>query len=1775
MAAVLMFTFASPSFAASETSAKKVDLQTNAAEVTATKVDAKVNKLFDGSDYVTYLIKMKEQADPVAVSKIAQQKASAEKATPAIAKLSMRNAVVSSLRETASRTQYGLESYLKTAKASGAVKEYKSFFIVNALEVTSTKAVMEKIALRSEVAKILPNEERFLDKVDKTKQASPKLSAAPAASPAPAAAAPSSVEWNIAMVNAPQVWALGIDGTGTVVASLDTGVDYTHPALQRKWRGYDASGNVVHPELSWYDAHDGASLPTDSDGHGTHTMGTMVGSEANGTNQIGVAPGAKWIAVRIFNPSTTDAIILDGGQWLLAPVDSDGNLHPELAPDVVNNSWGGGPGLDEWFRPIVQAWRAAQIFPEFSAGNTTLTNPGGPGSVANPANYPESVATGAVDINGALASFSLRGPSPYGETKPEVSAPGVNVRSSVPGGYEGGWNGTSMAGPHTTAIAALLLQANHSLTVDQLEQILEETATPRTDATYPSTPNNGYGYGIVNAYSAVGSVISGLGTVSGKVSKAGDDTEAPVLEHTPLTEIYKGLDATLTAHVTDNVAVTQVEAFVKLKGTDNYVYLPLQRKSGDFKDGIYEAAIPAFLIDVPGLEYYLRVNDYGNNGFETAKYQVSVSNGITPGYFQDFETNFTGFTSGGTKNSWEWGVPTSGPNAAYSGQKLVATNLDGNYDASANAYLLAPPIDLTGSPNGAVLSFKHWFDFEKNYDFGDVYIASAESNFDFVRKLSFTGTSGGWKTQYLDLRPYAGQQIFLLFNLKTDGSGQKAGWYIDDLSLQAPDSAAPAAPTGLTGSADPAGNVTLNWNAVADDDFKEYAVYRSTTAGEGYQLLGTTTALTYTDPNTSNNTTYYYAVVARDYSGNESVKSNEVAVTIHTAVVLYSDNFDGDTDNGWTHSGTNDEWERGVPAAPGPASAVSAPNVWGTDLNDTYENSSEYSLVSPAIDLTQVSNALLAYQQWYEIETNYDAGYVEITTNDGATWSELGKFSHSTNGKQWSAATFDLHNYLGNTVKIRFRLKSDSSVKKAGWYIDNFQILGASAPASTASVAPDLDTSLKPKAEDKLPEFKIVRTTKDQFKPQQPSSGAGLESLPASASVTVVETGRSVQTDPATGKYNFTHVAGSFNLRAESYGYYPQTVPVTITDGGAATANFNLQAIPHGTLTGVVTDERSHQPIAGATVLVQEDAQVAPVRTNADGAFTLDVLEGTYTLSVSAQDYYSKTVTVTVPPNASTQADVSLKPFIGYPGEIGYDDGTAENARAFNAANNAWAVRMTPEKGAAQVSGALFRFWDTEWPVPGGTAFQYAVYDASGADGAPGRLLAGPFDATALRNGEWTHVTLPTPVAVQGDFYIVYIQTVANPNSPGLATDESGTNALRSWQRVSGAWSASPEDEGNYMIRAVVQYPVSAPVITSPTANAFTNQATVTVTGTIPANGATVNLYDGTELAGTGTVADGQFSIPATLHAGANTLTAEAQINGKLTDRSLPVVVTLDQTLPALTVATPTDGLKTDAEVVYVTGSVSDEFLDGLTVNGNAASIRANGTFSYRILVNAGDNVLTITAKDKAGNETTVTRTVHVDLDPPTISNIAPASDLHINAGQTVAISFDSEPGLHASFRIELPLAPSGKGRNETLLTETSPGHYEGSYTTPSTLVLDGGVIVVRVWDDAGNEVEAEAPGKLYVAAGQQNPPTNVDPIAVIRALDAAKQKKPVSFDGSLSRDVDGTIVSYAWTFSDGGSATGAGVDHRFNAPGTYTVTLTVTDNAGATNSITHTIVIQ
>ena len=173
---------------------------------------------------------------------------------------------------------------------------------------------------------------------------------------------------------------LNITGTGVVVANLDTGVDWQHPALQANYRGNNPKGLPNH-HFSWFDATpDGAQYPYDGYGHGTHTMGTLAGSDG-----IGVAPGAQWIAARIFDStgSAYDSWIHAGFQWILAP-----GGDATQAPDVLNNSWGNDDGSNVEFQPDVQLLNAAGIDTFFSNGNA------GPEaySVGSPASFPNRSA---------------------------------------------------------------------------------------------------------------------------------------------------------------------------------------------------------------------------------------------------------------------------------------------------------------------------------------------------------------------------------------------------------------------------------------------------------------------------------------------------------------------------------------------------------------------------------------------------------------------------------------------------------------------------------------------------------------------------------------------------------------------------------------------------------------------------------------------------------------------------------------------------------------------------------------------------------------------------------------------------------------------------------------------------------------------------------------------------------------------------------------------------------------------------------------------------------------------------------------------------------------------------------------------------------------------------------------------------------------------------------------------------------------------------------------
>lgn len=380
---------------------------------------------------------------------------------------------------------------------------FKSFWINNSLYIyASDLAIVRELARRTDVAYLRADHQVPLHTPVQSYISSDSSEA---------------IEWNILKVNADDVWNIGFTGQGVVVANVDTGVRYTHEAIVAQYRGNNGDGTFDH-DYNWFDPNMSYPAPTDTAGHGTHTMGTMVGGDGLGqlSQDIGIAPGAQWIAAKgcgvIF---CSDFALTASAQWIACPTRVDGS-EPDCskAPDIVNNSWGGGGG-DAWYSSYVRSWVAAGIVPVFSIGNS------GPqcNTAGSPGDYKQVIGVGATDINDVLASFSSKGPGAFRVLKPDFAAPGDNVRSSVNNSDSSYavYSGTSMAAPHVSGILALMLSAAPDTRLLQLYTALRTTTVtdlgmPPAPATcggraYNVYPNAIYGWGRVDALGAVQALL--------------------------------------------------------------------------------------------------------------------------------------------------------------------------------------------------------------------------------------------------------------------------------------------------------------------------------------------------------------------------------------------------------------------------------------------------------------------------------------------------------------------------------------------------------------------------------------------------------------------------------------------------------------------------------------------------------------------------------------------------------------------------------------------------------------------------------------------------------------------------------------------------------------------------------------------------------------------------------------------------------------------------------------------------------------------------------------------------------------------------------------------------------------------------------------------------------------------------------------------------------------------------------------------------------------------
>jgi subtilisin family serine protease len=455
-----------------------------------------------------FLVVMTEQADLSGADALATK---AEKGSY----------VRDTLWSTAQRTQ---DPVLALLRARGI--EHRAFYIVNLIWAQGSIDDAVALSARADVARIEGNPliRNQLEPLE------------PEAVTPNSIDAPNAIEPGISYSRAPDVWATGFTGQGIVIGGADTGYRWSHAALKGKYRGWN--GSSADHNYNWHDSiHAGSNnpcgvnsvQPCDDNGHGTHTIGTAVGDD--GTNQIGMAPGAKWIGCRNMNQGNgTPATYLECLEFFLAPYPIGGTTaqgDASKAPDVTTNSWdcppaeGCSPGT---LQAAFEAQRTAGIMTVVSAGNS---GPSCSTISAPPAIYDSAYTIGALTSGtDNIASFSSRGPVNVDGSlrrKPDLSAPGTNIRSASSAsdtGY-GTLSGTSMATPHVAGAAALLLSARPALmgNVAAIRMSLDQSATHRTEDTCGAavSPNNTYGYGRLDAKGAVDRVLELTSAVSRKL----------------------------------------------------------------------------------------------------------------------------------------------------------------------------------------------------------------------------------------------------------------------------------------------------------------------------------------------------------------------------------------------------------------------------------------------------------------------------------------------------------------------------------------------------------------------------------------------------------------------------------------------------------------------------------------------------------------------------------------------------------------------------------------------------------------------------------------------------------------------------------------------------------------------------------------------------------------------------------------------------------------------------------------------------------------------------------------------------------------------------------------------------------------------------------------------------------------------------------------------------------------------------------------------------------
>lgn len=1082
----------------------------------------------------------------------------------AAADLARGELVVAALQEAGATERGAVAELIATGEAARAAQSaqdaevVRELWVVNAVAGPVDAGTLAEVAARPDVVAI---------RLDTTIEV-PDL-----------AGGPLLPEWGLEKVAAPQTWGeYGYRGQGVTVAVLDTGIDVNHPALAGQYRGRDGD----HSD-SWF-VSTGENYPTPGDGHGhgTHVTGSITGGPPG--EVIGVAPRAEYIGVKILSDggSGSTSGILAGMQWVLAP-----GGDPARAPDVANNSWGNAAGADTSFWAAVEAWRAAGIVPVFANGNTGPM----PGTVGSPADYPHSFGVGATDRDDAVAGFSSRGPVFWDGveyTKPQVSAPGHEIRSAWPTASGMDYrtiSGTSMATPHVSGVAALVLSANPALSVDEVEDVLEQTA--RAETTMGPLPNNAYGHGIVDAFAATtraahsglvtGAVTGPDGPVAAQLSildspaatttdpaTGGYELWVPTGVHTLRVEAYGYVAHETEIEVATGAVLTldielQAEQFATVSGTvsdpDGPVAGAEVRVVGQPGVATSTDAAGAYAIELPHGTHTLRVLA---TGYLPWVGSIEVSGPLE-------HDVVLSVLPGGSQRGW----PELSANPASTG--LAASGLDGPslselWTAKVPSVTFASPVVSEDS----------------------VYIASVAGTLTAldradgsVRWTAATG-SGQRGTPVVhgdQVLVTTGNSATLLSLGAADGS---VGWSYS-LGSDLPTYGAPTVVDGVVllavGNADTGG--------VHAVDLESGSQLWRTDVGAGV-FFGPSVA---------------DGVVVAASTGSRQV----VAMDLATGEVL------------WTHTDT--EASLSLPAiADGTVYiGTSTPDYTGGSLL--------------ALDLTTGAEVWRAGGHG-DTQGSSPVVYGDLVVLGSHSHGSVAAYDRGSGERVW-------HHYVGTAVT------SSTAATSSGLILGGAQ--DRSIWALDATSGERLWTGQMPAAilsSTAVADGMAVFVSSDGTVAAYTSRGLVSGTVtgpdgPVAATVELVGTDISTTADPDTGEFELEPPVGDYTLRISSYGLSTHTEQIRVTPALPVVVHATLTAVSTGAVAGVVTDAFG-EPVAGVTVRLL-GTPVEPATTDEDGAYGLpEVAEGSYLLEASLPGYESQTDEIVVTADQTTVHDLTL-----------------------------------------------------------------------------------------------------------------------------------------------------------------------------------------------------------------------------------------------------------------------------------------------------------------------------------------------------------------------------------------------------------------------------------------------------------------------------------------------------------------------------------------------------